>query len=137
MNLRSLIVKFTRNFFIFEKKQHASLCIKDFSWFLVWMLAATSFCNPFAFYLQMSLFTQEILDNLGPIPEEYANEVGKSPTITIGRPNDTATKGNVKQSHKFVEHNFLKPAQCIFCKGFIVGKSVQFFCPTCEMMIFL
>ena len=71
----------------------------------------------------MSLFTPEILDNLGPIPEEYANEVGKSPTITIGRPNDTATKGNVKKSHKFVEHNFLKPAQCIFCKGFIVGKS--------------
>ena len=71
---------------------------------------------------QMSLFTPEILDKLGPIPEEFASEVGKSPTITIGRPNDSTTNASVERSHKFIEHNFIKPAQCVFCKGFIVGE---------------
>ena len=69
----------------------------------------------------MTLFTPEVLDMLGPIPEEYASEVGKSPTITIGRPNDTTTKLDMEKSHKFIEYNFLKPAQCSYCKGFIVG----------------
>ena len=74
----------------------------------------------------MTLFTPDILDKLGPIPAEYANEVGKSSTLTIGRPNDMKTMANVEKSHKFVEHNFLKPAQCCYCKGFIVGKLSPF-----------
>lgn len=70
----------------------------------------------------MTLFTPEILSKLGPIPEEYANDVGKGQSITIGRPNDTATMANIERSHKFMEHNFIKPAQCSYCKGFIVGE---------------
>ena len=73
----------------------------------------------------MTLFTPEVLDTLGQIPEEYANEVGKSPTITIGRPNDATSKLDMEKSHKFIEYNFLKPAQCFYCKGFIVGKFIH------------
>ncbi|XP_065072211.1 SH3 and F-BAR domain-containing protein DDB_G0274695-like [Rhopilema esculentum] len=39
-------------------------------------------------YAQMTLFTDEILEQLGPISDDYANDIGKQKTITIGRPND-------------------------------------------------
>jgi len=85
---------------------------------------------------QMTLFTPEVLDTLGPIPEEYANEVGKSPTITIGRPNDATSKLDMEKSHKFIEYNFLKPAQCFYCKGFIVGLVKQGLkCQKCRMNV--
>lgn len=68
----------------------------------------------------MTLFTPEVLNQLGPIPDEYANEVGKNQSVTIGRPNEAKTSAD--KSHNFSEHNFLKPAQCSYCKGIIVGK---------------
>jgi len=72
--------------------------------------------------LQMTLFSPDILERLGPIPDEYASETGKHP-ITIGRPNDTSMRTTNEKPHKFIEHNFLKPAQCHYCKGIIVGTS--------------
>ena len=73
------------------------------------------------FRLQMTLFTDETLEKLGPISDDYANDIGKQKTIIIGRPNDTTMLTRKEKPHQFIEHNFLKPAQCHYCKGIIVG----------------
>eukprot|EP00794_Sanderia_malayensis_P017023 gene17023-18737_t len=93
-------------------------------------------CQLQILHAQMSLVTPDIVEKLGPVAEEYAQDISKDTSLTIGRPNDTTMLTSREKPHHFVEHNFLKPAQCYYCRGIIVGLVKQGFkCQSCRMNV--
>ena len=73
----------------------------------------------------MDLFTPAVLERLGPVTEEFAEDLEQDYALSDSKPRMMSMRSDRERPHHFVEHNFMKPTQCYYCKGIIVGKLAQ------------
>ena len=80
----------------------------------------------------MGLFTANVMDCLGPIPDNFIDEQSEAvdPGDGFRRPVSMSFTGNTpsgvveQKPHCFSEHKFLKPGLCFYCQKMLMGKTL-------------
>ena len=84
---------------------------------------------------QTNLYTTEVMDFLGPIPENILNESQRNKSPSLVPIHQNYPNRNGQKPHEFIYLKVLKPAQCHYCGKLVsfIGKS--FLCKICKISV--
>ena len=84
---------------------------------------------------QTNLYTAQVINFLGPIPENILNESERSKDTSALPVHQNYASRNGQKPHEFIYPKVIKPTQCYYCGKLVsfIGKS--FLCKICKMSV--
>ena len=84
---------------------------------------------------QNNLYTREVINFLGPIPENILNESQRNKNPSLVPIHQNYPNRNGQKSHEFIYHKVLKPGQCHYCGKLVSFIVKSFLCKVCKISV--